>query len=230
MHLSRVTVATQTLNRHALLNLMAGDAYSNHQLLWRLFTDQPQRNFLFRQEIEQEQLSGASSRGLPLFYVLSTEPPNDVPGLLETQTKPFEPKLNRGDALAFKLRANPTVARKREGHRNSARHDVLMDAKVQCRRDNIITPDEQANPMNSAAIAWLDERAEQAGFQLVSAPQVTGYRQHSVARRDREIRFSSVDYDGLLTVLDPEVFKQTLGCGLGHSRAFGCGLLMIRRA
>lgn len=231
MYLSRVRVATEGLDRNALLALMAGDAYGNHQLLWQMFTDQQERNFLFRQEIEQEQLSPDSDpRGLPLFYVLSEEPPTSVPGLLQAETKTFMPKLQQGDRLAYRLRANPTIARKQAGRERSVRHDVLMDAKKQCQQAGVISAADVQAKMNKAASTWLMQRAENAGFELAAEPQISGYCQHAIRRKGQEIRFSSIDYEGVLTVSAPEQFAEILYRGLGRSRAFGCGLMLIRRA
>lgn len=42
------------------------------------------------------------------------------------------------------------------------------------------------------------------------------------------IQFSSVDYTGMLTVTDPGLFLQRLSQGYGKSRAFGCGLMLIK--
>ncbi|MGY6275374.1 type I-E CRISPR-associated protein Cas6/Cse3/CasE [Methylomonas sp. MgM2] len=42
--------------------------------------------------------------------------------------------------------------------------------------------------------------------------------------------FSSVDFCGELQITDPEKFRQTLFNGLGRAKAFGCGLLMVKRA
>lgn len=231
MYLSRVRVATEGLDRRALLALMAGDAYGNHQLLWQLFSTQQERTFLFRQEIEQEQFSfGSDSRGLPLFYVLSEAPPTSVPGLLQAETKVMAPKLRKGDALTYRLRANPTIARKREGQPRSVRHDVLMDAKKQCQNTGITDPSDIKAKMDAAAGGWLAQRAMNAGFELSAQPIVSGYRQHVIRRKGQEIRFSSVDYEGVLTVIEPDKFTQTLNQGLGRSRAFGCGLMLVKRA
>lgn len=88
MYLSRVRVATEGLDRNALLALMAGDAYGNHQLLWQMFTDQEERNFLFRQEIEQEQLSPDSDpRGLPLFMCYRRSHPPACQGYCRPRPK-----------------------------------------------------------------------------------------------------------------------------------------------
>lgn len=230
MYMSRVRVATEGLDRRRLISLLSGDAYANHQLLWRLFGDSAQRSFLFRQEIEQDQLSpDQAPRGLPLFYVLSDQMPAAVPGLLEMEAKPFSPVLATGDRLAFRLRANPTISRKTETGR-SVRHDVLMDAKIRCRQQGVDRPDEVRRCMDEAAVRWLESRSENAGFSLESVPQLSGYRQHANKRKGTEIRFSSIDYEGVLSITDPAVFQEALCQGLGRSKAFGCGLLMVRRA
>ena len=230
MYLSRVRVATEGLDRRKLLSLLHGDAYSNHQLLWRLFSDDSRRSFLFRQETETEQVRlGVEPRGLPLFYVLSESRPVAVPGLLDAESKPFSPVLMTGDRLTFRLRANPTVTRKTEAGR-SVRHDVLMDAKTRCRQQGGDGPEDVRQKMEEAAIHWLADRSAKAGFTLEGIPQVTAYRQHAKTRKGADIRFSSLDYEGVLKVADLDLFNQTLRQGLGKSKAFGCGLMMVRRA
>jgi CRISPR system Cascade subunit CasE len=41
--------------------------------------------------------------------------------------------------------------------------------------------------------------------------------------------FQSVRFEGLLTVIDPERFCQTLAAGIGSAKAFGFGLLSVAR-
>lgn len=232
MYLSRVRVATEGLDRNILYRLMQGDAYGNHQLLWQLFPGEAERPFLFRQEIEREGSDGRQPRGLPMFYVLSHSEPVEVPGLLACETKPLTPRLRPGMRLAFRLRANPVVARRQDGSGRSPRHDVLMDAKRSARAEGMTAPAEIRRRMDEAAQAWLadERRSARHGYRLLAAPEVTGYRQHAHRRRDgREVRFSSIDFQGALEVADPARFEQTLGHGIGRSRAFGCGLCLVRR-
>jgi len=49
-------------------------------------------------------------------------------------------------------------------------------------------------------------------------------------RGGREIRFSTLDFTGLLTVTDPDVFLDKLEQGIGPAKAFGCGLMLLKRA
>ena len=229
MYLSKVTVDLNKLSRGQLFDVLEGGAYTGHQLLWKLFVDVPgnDRPFLFRQEME-DGTDGAIA-GTPRFYVYSTRQPESAMGL-EVQCKPFSPQLEKGDRLAFRLRANPTVAKSTGEGKRSHRADVLMDARKP------FSPGERTsqacvNAMETAARDWLKSRAEALGFALPVEPEVGAYRQHVLSKQEiaRPIRFSSVDYEGLLEVTDPERLIETLAHGVGRAKAFGCGLMMLRR-
>lgn len=231
MYLSRIRIDLNGLSREALFDVMQGSAYGAHQLLWQAFPDhQGIRPFLFRQEMEEDAGQGKPPKGLPLFYVLSDREPSAIPGLFDIQCKPFAPELREGDRLAFRLRANPTVAKRVEEARRSLRSDVLMAAKKPFppgRR----TSDECVQAMDRAARDWLQTRGESLGFHLPAPPEVGVYRQHALKKPGRRdaIQYSSVDYEGLLEVTDPGCFVETLAHGIGRAKAFGCGLMLIRR-
>ena len=229
MYFSKVTANSALGIARELLDSRKDDAYASHSLLWQLFRGQSSvKRFLFREE--------HSANGLPVFYVLSSEPPASSDVFL-CQSKPYLPKLTAGDRLAFKLRANPTVSVRREDGR-SRRHDVLMHAKKQV--DTLgMSPDEALEAKRAAAlqgaIGWMSDckRLEQWGIQLDCSPEVDieSYQQQCLykPKEKRFIRFSSVDYQGLLTVVDPDRFINTLHTGVGKAKGFGCGMWMIRR-
>lgn len=229
--LSRVRIDLNGLDRETLFDVLNAGAYSAHQLLWRLFPDcQDGRPFLFRQEIEAEQVRTSAPRGLPLFYLLSEVEPTPVAGLLSVESKTFKPALTAGQRLAFRLRANPTVARRVEQGRSS-RSDVLMDAKYAFdRSERKSTACQQA--MDVAARNWLATRAAANGFKLLADPFVSAYQQHELrkGKQSKSIRFSSLDYEGVIEVEDPESLVTALHHGIGRSKAFGCGLMLIRQA
>ncbi|UYG00325.1 type I-E CRISPR-associated protein Cas6/Cse3/CasE [Halomonas sp. GD1P12] len=229
MYLSSVRLDLNALSRAELFDVLDGGAYTAHQLLWRLFPDIPkgERPFIFRQEMEED--ANGKSAGLPRFYVGSNRPLELVKGF-EVQCKPFDPQLARGERLAFRLRANPTVAKPAGEGRRSHRADVLMDARYPFPKGER-TSQACVEAMDAAARHWLDERAESLGFSLPVRPEVGAYRQHALVKKEggQPIRYSSVDYEGLLEVNDPERLRETLRDGIGRAKAFGCGLLLLRR-
>ncbi|EHC33908.1 CRISPR-associated protein [Salmonella enterica subsp. enterica serovar Alachua str. R6-377] len=141
--------------------------------------------------------------------------------------------LSAGQTLRFNLRANPTVCK------NGKRHDLLMEAKRQRKTQgdsqDIWSYQQQAAlewlaRQQQAALEWLAARqGEQNGFTLREA-SVDAYRQQQIRReKSRQmIQFSSVDYTGVLVINDPVLFLQRLAQGYGKSRAFGCGMMMIK--
>lgn len=208
-----------------------------HRLLWTLFADDParRRDFLWREEGR-----GGLRPGQASFLVLSARPPEDPHALFDLEEpKPFAPVLARGDRLHFALRANPVVARRessREGQRaRLVRHDVVMD------RLHDLPKGTRAEPRTEAIVQagrdWLSAQGERAGFRLLDVAegtplQVDGYQQVQIGRdRGRTaIRFSTLDFTGTLEVTTPKLFVRALLGGFGKAKAFGCGLMLIRRA
>ena len=192
-----------------------------HHLMWYLFADGPerQRDFLWRQ----------TSPGA--FLVLSSRPPKDPHELFDlAEPKPFAPELKSGDTLVFSLRANPVVRRRDSERQRSIKHDVVMD------RLRAFGQDERAarrlDVVRASSLDWFKRQGSTAGFDFHSAEvSVDGYAGHRVARRKGSfLSFSTVDFEGLLTVSDPELFLAALPKGFGASKAYGCGLMLIRRA
>lgn len=255
MFLSRIELTAAIADYSQLGLLLKERSYGMHRLLWDLF--ESKERFLFREENTQDQLG--QKRHLPLYFVFSTEKPVSESPIFKIESRSFAPQLTEGDLLAFKLRANPTVARKVNGSKNSKRHDVVMDAQRQflvaaCKERGLSCserkgdlrallfshPDFQnqeqrkglsdalGTAIETAAVDWIKKRGVAHGYVLNSV-EATGYRWNALPEKGRVAGFSSMDYEGVLTVKDPEVFVQMLSSGLGPSKAFGCGLMLIRR-
>ena len=58
------------------------------------------------------------------------------------------------------------------------------------------------------------------GYETVRIPRAGG----------QPAQFSVLDFEGVLEVTDPMRFLAALVNGFGRARAFGCGLMLIRRA
>lgn len=211
MYLAKITLHTSQLSPSQLLQLVDRGEYVMHQWLWKLFPGGQERQFLYR----REELQGAFR-----FFVLSLEPPAESE-IFDIQYRPFAPTLSTGQTLRFSLRANPTICK------SGKRHDLLMEAKRQV-RGQVNGPDIWQH-QQQVAQDWLARQGEQNGFSLREV-NVDAYRQQQVVRvKSRQvIQFSSVDYSGVLVVNEPTLFLRRLIQGYGKSRAFGCGLMLIK--
>ncbi len=197
-----------------------------HRVLWLLFQDIPDaaRDFLWRDE------------GDGRYMILSRRPPTDPLGLFELASKAFAPDLAVGDTLAYTLRANPVVAskpaRKAADQGTRARGqkiDVVMQALHAVPKGERGAVRDQV--AREAGHAWLASQGSKAGFKLCAPPLIDGYAQIPVERKKgRPAGFSVLNFKGLLEITDPAAFIAKLTTGFGSAKAFGNGLMLIRRA
>lgn len=229
-----------TLSQHPSIAAMARQllpegsgerAYAAHQLVWSLFAgdEARKRDFLFR-EVDPA-LAGNYTR--PAFMVLSAQRPSSDHPFLDVETKPFEPVLRKGQRLWFSLRANPV--RQATHQAEHKRRDVVMHALYD------LPPEERATArplaIQQAGLAWLEGQGERNGFRLPTPEdedqptlRIDGYEQLRIPRLGRKGVVSVLEFDGELEVTNPEAFLSRLAAGFGRARAFGCGLMLIRRA
>ncbi|WP_051693916.1 type I-E CRISPR-associated protein Cas5/CasD [Desulfohalovibrio reitneri] len=211
--------------------------YENHRAVWRLFADHPNRDrdFLYRRQ--DERTSGHRRRhpdgGAAEFLIVSARPPRQAPGW-RVETKDYDPDLTEGDRLHFSLRANPTRVVTQPGGKKK-RVDVVMHAKHQLKEQGTAPEDlpPQAVLAHNAGCAWLRDRAPALGLELdESSLRADGYQLHQRAPSGgkKPIRFASLDFSGLARVADAEALRAALFSGVGKSKGFGCGLLLVRRA
>ena len=198
--------------------------YREHQALWNLFDPDPQasRDFLFRRDETQAQ---------PIYYLVSQRQPTDRRNLWQIETKDYYPNLRPGQTLAFSLRANPVIARS-DGKGRSQRNDLVMDIKKQTGWQKLPADERPAldGLLQQAGESWLEPRLQKAGARLDNI-RADGYRQHRSYKRgqDKPIRYSTLDLQGTLVIDDVERFEGALFHGIGPAKAFGCGLLLVRR-
>ena len=206
-------------------------SYAEHQWLWQFFpsTVDQSRDFIFRRhDVDQ----------VPRFYVVSKRPPIAFSDAWKVRSQDYAPQLVEDQRLSFQLRVNPVITKKNNAGK-SQRHDVVMQAKKQLLEERGFSNEakwkewqgEDNKPLlyelvQKTCIEWLQSRAGNNGFAIVAA-SVDAYQQNKAGERD--IRFSTVDFSGELIVTNPELFQQALFNGLGHAKAFGCGLMLVRR-
>jgi CRISPR system Cascade subunit CasE len=221
MYFSRLTIPTGTDLFLFLRESFHMNLYHDHQLVWKLFPQRPEasRDFLFREEQKNKHLC---------YYLVSRRKPEALIGL-EIQTKIYSPQIEAGDSYSFSLRANPVITRKSAERKNSVQHDVLMDAKRNSTNLNLSEID-RLDFIKKRTIEWLRLKSEKNGFSFDSS-EVTfdQYRQHTLYKKnEQQIKFSTVDFFGILKVENKVNFREALFNGIGKKRAFGCGLLLIK--
>jgi CRISPR system Cascade subunit CasE len=244
MFLSRVELSDRAHEKPAFWR-DAAQPYGAHQALWRLLARGAgqKRDFLFRAE---------ERGGRPSFLVLSPEKPADRgDGLWRIEAKTFAPALRAGQRLGFRLRASPVVRRGPEvanrTHRPAGRHDVVIDHRKRLEALGQLVPDTGRLAFD-AGCGWLERQGKTGGFRLADAgvdrigddgfleadqrPALTvdGYRQHRVVRRgEKPILYSTLEFEGVLEVTDPEALVAKVAAGFGPQKALGCGLMLLRR-
>lgn len=223
MYFSRIEVNRSAVGVKDVVRLSAGDGYQIHRRMWAIFTDGPgrRRDFLYRHE---------AARGWPKFYVVSERLPVDSTGLWSIDSKPYHPRLARNERFFFCFRANPVRTKRDEGNRQH-RHDVVMEAKRRLTQESG-KGRELSMPeiIQEEGTAWLLSRAEKHGFAIdLRKLRVDAYQQHVLYRKDRKISFSTLDFNGILSVVEPELLTDALFHGVGPAKGFGCGLIMLRR-
>ena len=134
---------------------------------------------------------------------------------LDLQIKPVDLSgLRVGQHLAFRLRANVTVNRFRDGQ------DRQADPRT--KRQALRGAGEQ--------VEWLERQGERGGFGVVRADIAqSGNVRLYKARGGTPMTLFAVTYGGLLRVDDPARLAQTVQGGIGKAKALGFGLLSLAR-
>ena len=93
--------------------------------------------------------------------------------------------------------------------------------------------------VDAALEKWMITQGERHGFILSKDDynqyklQNSAYRRHALGKKagkGENPGFSSVDFIGWLEVTDVEKFTKALLEGIGRSKAFGCGLMLVKRS
>ncbi|MBI2873173.1 MAG: type I-E CRISPR-associated protein Cas6/Cse3/CasE [Chloroflexi bacterium] len=151
--------------------------------------------------------------------------------LCASQVREYDPQFRTGEALRFRLLANPV-------RKVSAKS---LDVEGKPFEEKWIGKDVPVPPTELPH--WLERRAEPGwsaqknardeqtppGFRLIKVlPPQAGYVYWSKSGKEGTgQRLRSVRYDGVLEVTNPDHFRKTLMHGIGPGKAFGFGLLSI---
>lgn len=204
MHLSKIHIPLA----------LAKNTYELHQALWRLFPkrDNEKRDFLFR----VEKLEKGIGSSILLQSAIKPQLSESSPVILGVRD--YNPIFSLGQRLRFRLRANPiktikdsdkgTVEKKGRTFTRTVRVPLLHEEQQQ---------------------AWLERKLQDCAQleTLIIQPEPILYFRKVKEKRSGKIQ--PVLFEGILTVLEPELLFQQLQKGIGPAKAFGCGLLSIAK-
>ncbi|NLD52373.1 MAG: type I-E CRISPR-associated protein Cas6/Cse3/CasE [Clostridiales bacterium] len=151
------------------------------------------------------------SEGTPDFTALVNQFGNPV--IAPTwETKDYNKLLARlaqGQLWRFRLRANPVHSVKEK--------DAPGRGKVTAH----VTQEQQKK--------WLIARAQACGFALQPDAFDVVHTQWLKFNKGggREVTLRTATFEGILTITDPERFKDALLSGIGRAKAYGCGLMTV---
>lgn len=194
---------------------------ASHRLMWSLFGEHEGAtvDYLWREDLR----SGA-------IYTLSRRAPVDAHNLFEVRSRPFDPVLEAGDVMHFAVRAHATICTKTRGQPKGRREDILTRAMRElAASDPAAGEDKRRAARGEAAFRWFERHGEQKGFKAWAASfALQGAERVRFMHRSGPVTFEALEMSGLIEVTDPAVFGAGLLGGLGRSKAYGCGLMMLR--
>lgn len=183
------------------------DPYAWHQALWPAFPEADGNRRIFLHRVDSKDT---------MFQVLLLS--GHVPVVLEWGTweiKKISENFLSHDFYRFELRANPTikrVVRKEDGTR-----------KKNGRRTAICKEEDLEN--------WLTDKASQSGVKIVKESlDISAPVPQIFWRKKKSGRHSKVDFKGALKVIEQDLFINAFAKGIGPSKSFGFGMLMLQPA
>lgn len=178
--------------------------YEWHRALWKLFPRRRDAARCFLFDI-QEMRRGV---GATVLMQSIDEPTanRDAPELLAAPKRFDLSCVAKGDRLGFRLRANVV---------KTTRDAAQPERPV---RVPLIREDQQ--------LAWLTRQLDGAGE--FSDVAITPNEPLFFRRNGQAGKIASVTFNGVMAAVDPSALEEQMKKGVGHAKAFGCGLLLIR--
>lgn len=144
--------------------------------------------------------------------------------------------LRKGQTVAFSLRANPTkrIAKPSKGD------NILKGKRVALLRaeEKVDWLVRKGDERENGCPGGFEIRAKEIQGQNDEIRQIvhvnttpegkqTGYKKDETG--EHRMTHLTVRFDGLLRITDPDAFRETLIRGIGPAKAFGCGLMLVKR-
>lgn len=194
----------------------ARNSYDLHRQLWRLFPGEEKETRSNGEELRQGFLFRIenNSTGRPArLLVQSRRAPVAASGVVLVGTREIQPRPVAGQRLAFLLTANPvkTVT--------DVQRDTKPGKKSEKCRVPLIKEEDQRE--------WIARKLASAGE--IETVSILPHAPIYFRKENRGGKFVTATFEGVMNVRNPDVLVSHLDNGIGPAKAFGCGLLLVRR-
>lgn len=192
------------MDRRNARPLMA-DCQQMHRFVTGLFgTDRQTSQILYRTNLVQNRLC---------IYLYAQKGVEYIPEQCNIQQRDITPWLDgmaAGQLWSFDLIASPSKKVGSEGRKNAQRR-ILRDPG-----------DRQV---------WLERKAEQSGFEMVHVEELEQIHVSGRHASDNGgvMYHDAYHYQGVLRITDADAFRNALQCGIGVCKAYGFGMMMVKR-
>ena len=194
--------------------------YELHRTIMHAFkpTTPDNERVLFRVELLENRVRVlVQTQNLPSWSFLEEDPNFTgylAPQIPTPQIKNLSPHFQSGQKFYFRLHANPT-----------ARKATFKDENGHGKRIGLYSQEDQ--------VKWLTEKCQTGGFEvldmtLIPVNVIHGLQPDTKTKKN-PLQILCIQYEGVLTIKDPERFEKTLNLGIGPAKSFGCGLLSLAR-
>lgn len=205
-HLSEITIDFGRASKFALF-----DGYAWHKYIWKYFPNRESRDFLFR----TERVDGGCR-----LYIVSKDAPD--PAAAESgvvlRFKEIPQSFLERDKYLFKIRLNPV------------RTHVVRDPKTNER----VKGGARLTVPTAELPVWINEKFLNAGMRILHDPdmgleaEISPIGKEFFVKNGKMAFHSSVEVGGAIAVEDREKFKKAFFEGIGHAKAFGFGMLILK--
>ena len=130
---------------------------------------------------------------------------DDRPAITKDYETFLEKGFRDGDILRFHLAANPTI-------------------KIAGKRIPLNKKGTDKYPYS--AVDWAKDRLKKHGAEVVEV-QLSSYKEKTATGNGRKMYYVMAEYDGILRVIDKNEFALALAKGIGHEKAYGCGMISV---
>lgn len=222
MYLHKINIDSEALRRDRKIYQ---DVYLLHKKIWELVSrnENQKRDFLYRVEYDAYQ-------NIKHIYLLAPNQISSQQNIKIAVSPRYQPQLETGEFLFFKLRANPIIKRKENG--KAKEYSLIMDAKHQFKKNGQNYQEQFSldELIHDVGMKWLIRKGEQHGFAVKQFEvRIDNDQEYSVKPPGKKVfTLRTLDFEGKLKIVDADRFKRALFQGIGSAKSFGCGMMMIK--